>query len=1129
MTDKADRTSKAPLSGAIWPGLFVIFLVAGAYVTQHGPLESRRPSLSSNPSEPPPRTVDDIGAVHARLWEDPLGVVYRDEKHKQALADDLFRSRPSTFRETIDHLLSAGLGQSDKNEGTIPQFNINRFHKIVTDSKGSGNGKLLLMPVLLPGGPYAEDQERRMRIRYAVLAGLGTCHYSLDLSDRMSYVRIPLTTYFPTVGDKQASPENGTLKGSTITKDIVVPVKLYRQDKIRHEHDVAFGGVLVCWVNEDQLGARPLTALRDITNGLFSQCDQTRISTRIIGPSQSGTLLKMVDEDREDDLWFWPSEFFPHGSQLLSPRATVSPKIVRLKEEGADANRPFQLENCGLQLIRTIGTDRQLVKELATELSLRGAWPENEDCKQHIVLVAEQDTLYGRALPGTFRQEIGEDLEDNLHVFKYLRGIDGRVPGAQGDRQEEDKGKRDDNARVEDESPMGPAQLDYLRRLERRIEQLDKELRHEGKGQIKAIGIVGTDFYDKLLVLRAMHRCFPHAWFFTTDLEAGFAHPAEYAYTRNLLVASHFGLRLSKRLQRTVPPFRDSYQTAAFFTTLLALNDPEVERVLPKLALDDPWGMEKKGGKSNKYLQPLSFEIGRHGPYQLTMTNHVQQDTLRSERCPTVAKVHPPSPRELTRPWWGFAMGAFLCLLVCALFVNRNARAVTAAVFKGTVSLLACVLWTVVLLLGLIARVGRDTKKDDEEKEPSGVLDDFIQWSRRMPQKATWCLAREALMGFFSILAICLFVWLSATIHYDHRAPGGEPFAFFEGISVWPSTLLRFVLIVLSVVFFWVGITKLQNNHKAIAARHSRITSISPQDLQWHGWPSCDVLAEGSRLAKLFRGLFACGWPGKTGTAQGKASGKKALYQQYHYLGWWPWRLLRTGVMTAAYLGFGMLLLSFTEGPNMPCRGEVARMFAKPILFVAVLGTLALIFFALDANQLCRQFLKRFLELDNSRTDESNGLSDEDFSDALQAVRVVADRTSVVGRSIMYPFVAILLLALSRLQLTDKWSFPWSLALLMLLNVGLAVIGAIVLRMMARAARHKMLLRLKDGLIEAIALPRSQPSQQTKAWEKTIDEIQLEKRGAFSPWAEDPLFRAIAIPFGGIGGVALIQNLLPYL
>lgn len=45
--------------------------------------------------------------------------------------------------------------------------------------------------------------------------------------------------------------------------------------------------------------------------------------------------------------------------------------------------------------------------------------------------------------------------------------------------------------------------------------------------------------------------------FFTIDLDARLLHPGEYAWTRNLVVASGFGLALHGDMQRDIPPFLD--------------------------------------------------------------------------------------------------------------------------------------------------------------------------------------------------------------------------------------------------------------------------------------------------------------------------------------------------------------------------------------------------------------------------------------------------------------------------------------------------------------------------------------------------------------------------------------------
>ena len=106
------------------------------------------------------------------------------------------------------------------------------------------------------------------------------------------------------------------------------------------------------------------------------------------------------------------------------------------------------------------------------------------------------------------------------------------------------------------------------------IAELDQRIRNENKltaHAIQAIGILGSDVYDKLLILEAMHDKFPDAIYFTNGLDARFLHPEDYKWARNLLLASTFDLTLDRPLQRDIPPFRDSTQSAYFLATEMAL------------------------------------------------------------------------------------------------------------------------------------------------------------------------------------------------------------------------------------------------------------------------------------------------------------------------------------------------------------------------------------------------------------------------------------------------------------------------------------------------------------------------------------------------------------------------------
>jgi hypothetical protein len=61
--------------------------------------------------------------------------------------------------------------------------------------------------------------------------------------------------------------------------------------------------------------------------------------------------------------------------------------------------------------------------------------------------------------------------------------------------------------------------------------------------------------------------------FFTTDLDALLLPHGKFRFTRNLIVASSYGLALSDSLQPDIPSFRNAYQTSIFLATQLAIRN----------------------------------------------------------------------------------------------------------------------------------------------------------------------------------------------------------------------------------------------------------------------------------------------------------------------------------------------------------------------------------------------------------------------------------------------------------------------------------------------------------------------------------------------------------------------------
>ena len=200
---------------------------------------------------------------------------------------------------------------------------------------------------------------------------------------------------------------------------------------------------------------------------------------------------------------------------------------------------------CGLKLIRTIGSDDVLAK-IGAELARRKI-DLTAPLRFLIALISEWDTLYGRSLPRTFVAVANDWRKKQLaksRTNRRWRSISmhfarssirtgciairispasmanchprktGRMRGAKGKPGEKGMGLSRSKRR-----PVGRSQLDYLRRL---VEQLKQEER-TADGEFKAIGVLGSDVYDKLMILQALRKISPRA-LFTTDLDSRLTH-----------------------------------------------------------------------------------------------------------------------------------------------------------------------------------------------------------------------------------------------------------------------------------------------------------------------------------------------------------------------------------------------------------------------------------------------------------------------------------------------------------------------------------------------------------------------------------------------------------------------------
>jgi hypothetical protein len=1010
-----------PISG----GAVVIALILGSLFVQQPAFKGSRPKVSGHGVSMSAGLED----VQARLWEDPFAAVRRHRSEN-----------PKNAPETIESLAEQ-IVEKNTEEVTV-------------------------LGVMVFGGPYAKDAERRIRSRHATLSALAALDYVPDNAEHLRYIKIDLKI------------DNATKERLTT----IVPYEWFipgsePKHKLKRE-------ILVLWLKDDDFYPTPLAKIGELRRRLqekpegpkfvsysnsvvklnnlnfkkIKHCNINKIffeqinlprnlnripkfTFKILGPAGSTNLRAMLDEILKSDSEWEELE----GVSIFSPSATAEDELLLEKYDHcnfSNVTRVFEDKVKPVTFLRTIGTDRVLTDALVEELARRGADP--LDPKNHIALISEWDTFYGRALPRTFIKSVKnkkeknkkeknkkEETDDSIHRFSYLRGIDGQLPGdlhsdASGSVSSANKNRDKDTKALE--RPVGHGQFDYLRRLATSLEHCDEEIKRKGKGRIKAIGVLGSDVYDKLLVLQALRDRFPGAVFFTTDLDASLLHPEEYKWAHNLVIASNFGLELHPELQRQkgIPPFRDNYQTSLFFSTMMALDSNQT-RI-------------QEGIKKEKWLQPRIFEVSRSGAFDLSINQEEGENKIGLDGTRRfLTSIHPLrpdlGPSEKTE--WAIALALLLAVVFFSLY-----------------------------------------------RWYFGYL--RAETNIRLP---ALYFVKFAVFGAF-VLAVIIY----------KQGCGGEPFALFEGISVWPTEFLRFFSGVLSLYFMYFGYRKIRDSDKMLSRFFLPKQTSSP----------------GKRsLAERRAGNGSVDTVSLWKTYSQKSDPKRRFTQ-----------VILLGIVYFAFCGS---IIYIFGRPFVPYRGDISFWVDKIVLFVfSVLPLIMLIFWVVDATKLSVWLISRISEKKTAWPEgptrcfgRALNIDPRYVNDCID-IRVIAEYSEVVGRLIYHPFLVFIVVLISRSRCFDNWDMPLGLVIVILLGMAYAVYCAVILRRSAEKARGMAVKQLWVQQVHA----KGQGDEAKHISEQIglmIESIRSLRQGAFLPFFQQPLVQALALFFGSSGSFLLLE------
>jgi hypothetical protein len=1082
---------ESPFRGLItsWPALAAMAVTMLSFWAANPRLESPRPTGGGVA----PKLRLRVPEIPVRLWQDPLGSVAQGPPQNET----------KWFTNAMP-----GREQTGAPKKNLPGKD--------QDSKSK---KVLILLALIESDLNPEQAETRRRERYAILSALNTAGYVPVQSERLSYVDLE---HPPDIGaskkrslapgqslhifsqmankpgkgseEKSKEPEKKESgKDDPAKKDDPAPLDRIRmpfewvrplegaeslQNPLRGAPH--YSGVCVVWVYEDIYLSNSLHWLMYLKKTLEKTvlgedkkgpaCDFA-ITGRII----SARLKTIITDDGEFKAKDEPSEalkdvpLYVTNSTAKSVRDLYDKIRTANDRKDKDGKPIADLPNSKLQPKFVIGSDAVLLQQLVAELRNRGIATKADQ----IAVIAEWDTGYGRDMHREFLEAagFGNQKPPNVHLYSYLRGIDGKLPvraEAAADDKEDTKNPKPSEASPDMPSAVsgeGDAQIDYLRRLIGRMKAESKVFR--------AIGILGSDPYDKLLILKAMRASFPEVLFFTTDLDVRMLQPAESAWTRNLVVAAHFGLTLKDDLQDKIPPFRSSYDTASYLGCLMAVGHPllKKENLKNREKIDDGAHfvqMDKDG--TGVPLPVHLYEVGRYGAFELTIHNK-EQDPLGTRNYQRNSEYFDEHQGRI-----------YFVPVVCAVLL-------------GFLLLTVSRTWQRLLHL-------QPAEKPDDGAAP----------------KLPW-------QGLFLVAVLFAAIVATVAILHAHYKPGEEPFSMVDGISIWPTVIFRLFAIALCVYYIWKTLDDLADRDAKIRKEFfppsdpvtTAPTPPEPKSLwsasfgMWFWNPDHDneqvvtVWAQFQDFGRWRNRFF------RWGLAFGANVGLFFLLHSF-----FPWSRFHgrgdighwSAILTL-YLAGGLLiwLLIFVVDTTVLCyrfvtylsrfRGEWPQ---------ALLNT--------HAEQ-------RGLTPTDASTDPTHAALSQ-----LLRMRLIAMTTRVVSDLIFYPFVVLFVLFVAQNPLFVTWQWNLPVLSVALLSAGTALTCALIFQRSAKEARRKALDKLDEVLLPLAG--KDDDMTRGKLLQIRAD-IEAMDSGVFAGFAQNPLVYAILLPLGGGGGLAALEALLPHL
>lgn len=819
--------------------------------------------------------------------------------------------------------------------------------------------------------------------------------------------------------------------------------------------------------------------------------------------SQKLKNLKAKDSSKNNDSIF---------SNIYEIDITTSSYLIHLNDINSNKNKEYNtnelVNNLAFEILdqRRIKkpTEIAIIAQYNTERVAESNWDNTEN------LTSQFRASFCSLVENDKEGKEAKDCEGRIKNIPYLKGLDAYQQAIDKEDQNKDgqiAKKWGDRLSIIDRHnpPIGSARFDYLHRLAIEIKNTHKEL--DPSKRIKAVGVFGNDFYDKLLIFQALRKEMPNIVLFTTDLDAQMFYPEHWRWTRNLIVASHFDLKLGEEHQIQSPPFRDSQQTAIYYATRIATGDDS------KLI--------------GKEAPPLLFEIGRNGPVHLFLPekNHSNSNTKSLQSTTPNQSVHPDynNQTQLKSIFFSSILITFiliflvyeirpnsgvlvLWLIITALAfyyfwnIALNENNAPLSLTDGTslwptifIRIIACALAILFfvksvsslnknfnILEKIYSEIRNSTNHEKSKKLHSSfailfiLMSSWLYWIYAAPTSGDIGLFFY-LAFLISLLFLPLYISSSENHSSDNKKSLSNNFIFI--IVLVGAVMLSFVVLG--------GLNKISyfNEGKEIIVWFYLLLTLILFYIYTIADPSFrSIKAWREENSSENDNFFNC---------------VRNIWDGYHACGRLEQRALRlTGMwlffVTSAVILDSLLPILVPVWPS-PCRG-ISCDWDFRVQTISFIAIMLLIIFVLDALRLCFYWIQKLHTTLSSHDEKSLFLLET-------IIIMVAKRTQEVDKLIYYPLIAIMLILFARINYFDNLDFPLSIGITFATSITLLIFAGFKLRSEAEQLRTVVIERAEQ-LVDA---------------NTTIQKIRSINYGAFYPMLEQPVMRALLLILASLG------------